>query len=286
MPRQDGRTFVVTGASAGVGAATAEILAHRGAHVVLAVRDEAKGQRVAAAMRAPQDRLEVRRLDVADPDSIVRFSDALGEVDVLINNAGVMATAFRISPWGTDDQFATNHLGHVLLTALLLPRITDRVVVVSSQSHRGADLDLDDLDWSRRGYRPYGAYGASKLANLHFLGELQRRLTAFGSTLRAVGAHPGSTRSAITQGAGNGLLRRIGAFGHPLVSMAPWQGALPLVFAATMDVPGNTYIGPDGPGELRGWPTAVGRSQAATDPDFARRTWEVSVALTGARFRL
>lgn len=279
---------MVTGASAGVGAATTEILAHRGAHVVLAVRDVEKGRRVADAMRAPRHLLDVRRLDVADPDSIAAFADGLDldRVDVLVDNAGVMATAYRVSAWGTDDQFATNHLGHVLLTALLLPRITDRVVVVSSQSHRGADLDLDDLDWSRRGYRPYGAYGASKLANLHFLAELQRRLTAAGSRVRAVGAHPGSTRSAITQGAGNGLMRRIGAFGHPLVSMPPWQGALPLVYAATMDVPGNTYIGPDGPGELRGWPTAVGRSRAATDPNFARRTWEVSVQLTGARFGL
>lgn len=279
--------MVVTGASAGVGAATAEILAHRGAHVVLAVRDVEKGRRVAAGMRAPSGLLDVRRLDVSSAASVDAFAgslDDLPRIDVLINNAGVMATPFRLTEWGVDDQLATNHLGHVLLTAHLLPRLTDRVVIVGSQSHRGADLDLDDLDWSRRGYRPYGAYGASKLANLHLLAELQRRLTASGSSVRAVGAHPGSTRSAITQGAGNGLLRRVGGFGHPLVSMPAWQGALPLVYAAIMDVPGNTYLGPDGLGELSGWPTAVGRSRAATDPAFARRTWEVSVDVTGAAF--
>lgn len=288
VPRQDGRVVVVTGASAGIGLATAEILAHRGAHVVLAVRDVAKGRRAAAGLRAPADRLDVRRLDLADLASVAAFADDLGDlvehrggIDVLVNNAGVMATPRRITDLGVDDQLATNHLGHLALTLRLLPVLRDRVVVVSSQSHRRADLDLTDLDWSRRGYRPYGAYGASKLANLHVLLELQRRLTAAGSTLRVLGAHPGTSRTAITQGAGSGLVRRVGHLGHPLVGMPPWRGALPVVHAATRDLPGNTYLGPDGPGEMFGWPVAVGRSAEASDPERARATWEVSLRLLG-----
>jgi NAD(P)-dependent dehydrogenase (short-subunit alcohol dehydrogenase family) len=283
VARQDGRRFVVTGASGGIGLQTTKALAERGAHVVLAVRDAARGEAAAAGMSGS---VEVRLLDVADLSSVRAFAADLGPVDVLINNAGILGVPFGRSPDGVELQFATNHLGHFALANLLLPRLTDRVVVVGSRSHRSGALDLDDLDWVRRGYRPYAAYGQSKLANLLFLAELQRRLTAVGSTLRATGAHPGSTATAITSRTGSAIKTRVGSFGHRLVGMPPWRGALPTLYAATMDVPGNTYVGPHRPGEMRGWPVNVGRSRAAGDPDLAKALWARSEELSGVSFPL
>ena len=190
VPRQDGRRFVVTGASGGLGLETARVLARRGAQMVLAVRDPAKGAAAAATIPGT---VEVRRLDVADLGSVREFASGLGPVDVLVNNAGVLAVPFALTVDGFETHLATNHLGHFALANLLLPTLRDRVVVVTSHAHRAADLDLDDLGWERRPYRPFAAYGASKLANLLFVAELQRRLTATGSTLRVTAAHPGST---------------------------------------------------------------------------------------------
>lgn len=281
VPRQDGRRFVVTGASGGIGLETARVLAERGARVTLAVRSHERGERAAAQLPGEVD---VRLLDVADLSSVRAFADATGEVDVLVNNAGVLGLPFSRSVDGVELQLATNHLGHFALTNLLLSRITDRVVVVSSRSHRSGDLDPDDLLWERRPYRPYAAYAASKLANMLFLAELQRRLTAAGSTLRATGAHPGSTVTRITAHTGSPLKTLIGRYGHPLVGMPAAQGALPTLYAATMDVPGNTYVGPHGLGEMRGWPTGVGRSRRALDPDLAKALWARSEELTGVGF--
>ncbi len=283
VPRQDGRRFVVTGASGGLGLETARILAHRGAHVVMAVRNPAKGEAAAASIRGS---VEVRRLDVADLGSVRAFAADAGPVDVLVNNAGILGVPYGTSVDGVELHFATNHLGHFALTNLLLPQLSDRVVVVSSQSHRSGVLDLDDLEWKRRGYQPYAAYGASKLANLLFLAELQRRLTAAGSTLRATAAHPGSTATGITGSTGNQVKTWIGSFGHRLVGMPAWRGALTTVYAATMDVPGNTYIGPHGLREMQGWPVSVGRSRLASDPDLARALWAKSEELTGVTFPL
>jgi NAD(P)-dependent dehydrogenase (short-subunit alcohol dehydrogenase family) len=155
---------------------------------------------------------------------------------------------------------------------------------VGSRSHHSGVLDLDDLDWQRRGYRPYAAYAQSKLANLLFLAELQRRLTAAGSTLRVTGAHPGSTATAITSRTGSRVKTWVGSFGHRLVGMPAWRGALPTLFAATMDVPGNTYVGPDRFSEMRGWPVQVGRSRTAGDPDLAKALWARSEQLGGVSF--
>ena len=283
VPRQHGRRFVVTGATSGIGLQTARILAAFGAEVVLAVRNPEKGAAVARRLRGD---VEVRRLDVADLSSVRAFAADVGAVDVLVNNAGVMGVPFARTVDGFETQIATNHLGHFALANLLLPRLTDRVVVVGSASHRSGDLDVDDLSWERRGYRPYAAYAASKLANLLFLAELQRRLTAAGSTIRATGAHPGYTSTGIQGGSGNRLFTRVSDLGNALLGMPAWQGALPTVYAATMDVPGNSYLGPHRWRELNGWPTMVGRSAAATDPDLAKALWARSEALTGARFPL
>ncbi|GAA1141311.1 oxidoreductase [Nocardioides aquiterrae] len=283
VPRQDGRRFVVTGASGGLGLETARALAAAGADVVLAVRNLDKGR---AAARTMTGDVEVQRLDVADLASVREFAADVGPVDVLVNNAGVLAVPWALTADGFETHLATNHLGHFALANLLLPRLTDRVVVVSSDAHYRGDLDLTDLNWERRPYRPFAAYGASKLANLLFLAELQRRLTAAGSTLRATGAHPGSTATAITANTGDRLKTWVGSWGHRLVGMPAWKGALTTLYAATMDVPGNTFIGPGGLLEMSGWPTGVGRSQAASDPDLAKQLWLRSEELTGVRFPL
>jgi NAD(P)-dependent dehydrogenase (short-subunit alcohol dehydrogenase family) len=283
VPRQDGRRFVITGASGGLGAETARVLAERGARVVLAVRNLEKGEQVA---RTIEGDVEVRHLDVADLSSVADFVRELGPVDVLINNAGVMALPFGVSPDGVELHFATNYLGHFALTNGLLPEVSDRVVVVGSVAHRRGELDLTDLAWERRGYHPFAAYAASKLANLLFLAELQRRLTAAGSTLRATGGHPGSTATQITGNTGSPLKTFVGGFGHKLVGMATWQGALPILYAATMDVPGNSYLGPHRLREMSGWPTGVGRSRAAVDPDLGKALWAESERLSGVTFPL
>ncbi|MCW2791362.1 MAG: dhbA [Nocardioides sp.] len=287
VPPQHGRRFVVTGASGGIGLETARRLVSAGAHVVLAVRDVEKGERVAGPMRASLvGSVEVRRLDVSDLASVREFAAGVGDVDVLVNNAGVMAVPHSLTADGLELQMATNHFGHFALANLLLPRLGDRVVVVSSQAHRTGDLDVRDLAWERRRYRPMAAYGASKLANLLFMTELQRRLTAAGSTLRANGAHPGSTATHITGSTGNPVLTAVGELGHLLTGMPAWQGALCTLYAATINLPGNSYVGPHRFRELNGWPTLVGRSRAASDPDLARALWAESERLTGVSFPL
>ena len=283
VPPQHGRRFVVTGATSGIGLETARRLASVGAHVVLAVRNVGKGEAVAATLGGT---VEVRRLDVADLSTVREFADGVGPVDVLVNNAGVMGLPFARTVDGFETQMATNHLGHFALANLLLPRITDRVVVVGSASHRSGDLDVADLGWERREYRPYAAYAASKLANLLFLAELQRRLTAVGSQLRATGAHPGYTSTAIQGGTGSRAFTRLSGVGNRLIGMPAWRGALPTLYAATMDVPGNSYLGPHRARELNGWPTMVGRSRTASDPDLAKALWARSESLTGVTFPL
>lgn len=281
VPPQHGRRIVVTGASGGLGEEVARVLADRGAQVVLAVRDRSRGE---AAARRIGDGAEVRLLDLADLSSVRAFAAEVGEVDVLVNNAGVLGLPLGRSVDGVELHFATNHLGHFALANLLLPRLTDRVVVVASVAHRRGNLDLDDLDWSRRGYRPFAAYAQSKLAVLLFLAELQRRLTAAGSTLRATAAHPGNTATNITAGGGNPLLTRIGSLGHRLVGMPVERGALSVLYAVTMDVPGNSFFGPHRLREMSGWPVPVGRSRDAGDPDLAQDLWRVCERLSGVRF--
>jgi NAD(P)-dependent dehydrogenase (short-subunit alcohol dehydrogenase family) len=286
MPAQDDRTFVVTGGAGGLGLEVSRALAAVGAHVVLAVRNLDKGKAAAARITATGVRgsVEVRLLDVSDLSSVRDFAEQLPGCDVLVNNAGVMAIPRATSVDGFELQLATNHLGHFALANLLLPTLTDRVVAVCSAAHHAGVLDVDDLDMDRRGYAPYAAYAQSKLANLLFVAELQRRLTATGSRLRATAAHPGYTATGIQGGTGSPLFNRIGDLGNALYGMKPSQGALPVLFAATMDIPGNSYVGPSGFRELVGWPAMVGRTAAASDPDLAKALWARSEKLTGVAF--
>ena len=286
IPDQTGRTFVVTGGNSGLGRQTAAGLAGAGAHVVLAVRDRVRGDEAAQEIRGRGVRgpVEVRLLDLADLASVRRFAEAWeGDLDVLVNNAGLMAVPARRTVDGFELQLGTNHLGHFALTNLLLPAVTDRVVTVSSGLHRRGRIDLDDLNWERRRYRPYGAYGQSKLANLLFTLELERRLTADGSPVRAVAAHPGYAATNLQSGHGP-LVDRLAAVGNRLFAQSDAMGALPTLYAAVTDVPGGSYVGPDGRHEMHGHPTLVGRSAAAGDAELAARLWTASEELTGVRY--
>ena len=284
LPRMDGRTVVVTGANSGIGLAAAHELARVGAHVVLAVRDPERGERAADAM--PGDR-EVRQLDLADLASVRAFAEAWsGPLDVLVNNAGVMAVPQDRTADGFELQLGTNHLGHFALTGLLLPSITDRVVTVSSGAHRMGRIDLDDLNWERRRYRRWPAYGQSKLANLLFTMELERRLTEAGSPVKALAAHPGWAATNLQGRSGVRVLDAAMRAANRFFAQSDAMGALPTLYAAAEDLPGGSYVGPDGRGEQRGHPTLVGRSAAAQDAEVARRLWERSEELTGVQFPL
>jgi NAD(P)-dependent dehydrogenase (short-subunit alcohol dehydrogenase family) len=284
LPDQRGRTVVVTGASSGLGRATAAAFAQAGAHVVLAVRDDERGERAAAGMTGST---EVRRLDVADLASVRAFAEAWeGSLDVLVNNAGVMAVPRGRTVDGFETQLGTNHLGHFALTNLLLRSIADRVVTVSSAAHRHGRIDLDDLNWQRRRYRRWAAYGQSKLANLLFTLELDRRLVEAGSPVRALAAHPGYAATNLQLRTGSIVQTSLMAVTNRLFAQSDAMGALPTLYAATQDLPGGSYVGPDGTGERRGHPTLVGRTAAASDAELAKRLWDRSAELTGVSFGL
>ncbi len=280
---QTGRTFVITGANSGIGRAAAAAIASRGARVVLAVRDERKGRDAAASMSGD---VEVRPLDLADLASVRAFAQDLAEpVDVLINNAGVMVPPLTRTADGFELQFGTNHLGHFALTNALLPRIRDRVVTVASSGHRAGTIRFDDLQWERRRYRAFRAYGQSKLANLLFTSQLQRLLLREGSDVRALAAHPGlATTSLLRPGAVGPVNFLMNTRLGRRVGQSEADGARPTIAAAVADIPGDSYVGPGGFLEGSGPPALVGRSRRARDTDVAERLWTVSETLTGTAF--
>jgi NAD(P)-dependent dehydrogenase (short-subunit alcohol dehydrogenase family) len=281
IPRQDDRTFVVTGANSGIGLEAARALAGAGGRVVMAVRDTAKGSTAAAGITGD---VEVRQLDLASLDSVRAFAaDLPGPVDVLVNNAGVMALPHRTTADGFEMQFGTNHLGHFALTGLLLDRLTDRVVTVSSGAHRIGKIDFDDLQ-HEKSYRRWEAYGQSKLANLLFTYELQRRLTAAGSALKAVAAHPGYAATNLQFHTESFQDAAMSVF-NKLVAQSAEMGALPTLYAATVpDIPPAAFVGPDGLGEQRGHPKLVGSSSRSKDEAAAARLWTESERLTGVGY--
>ncbi|WP_020140674.1 oxidoreductase [Streptomyces sp. 351MFTsu5.1] len=294
IPDLTGGTFVVTGANSGLGLATTRHLARHGAHVVMAVRNEAKGRRAVADVRAadPDASLETRHLDLADLDSVKAFAarvhdDAL-QVDVLINNAGVMTPPRTLSPQGHESQFAGNHLGHFALTGLLMDLLRQgrdpRVVTVSSIGHHGGQIYFDDLSGARK-YQRVKYYDQSKFANVLFGLELDRRLRAAGSPVRSLLGHPGITATNLQRTGPTGLFRVGGALVNRLFAQDVETGALPQLRAATApDVEGGQFFGPDGWKELRGHPTVVRPDPAAQDPDTARRLWALSEELTGVAY--
>ncbi|WP_433523315.1 oxidoreductase [Nocardia pseudovaccinii] len=280
IPDQSGRTIIVTGANSGLGAATVRALAGAGAQVVLACRNLAKGEKVAGEIGA---RAEVRELDLADLASVRAFADAVDRADVLINNAGVMAVPQRRTADGFEMQIGTNHLGHFALTGLLLEKISDRVVTVSSGAHRAGKIDLDDLNWERRKYQRWSAYGQAKLANLMFAYELQRRLTAAGSSKISVAAHPGYAATEL-QSHTESIQDKVMALGNRLLAQSAEMGALPEIYAATEQVEPGAFYGPDGWGGMRGYPGLSGSTAASKDEQVARGLWELSEKLTGVTY--
>jgi len=276
MPDLSGRTAIVTGATSGLGTETARGLAGAGARVVFAVRDPEKGRMVAEGI---EGETEVMTLDLADLASVRAFAEGVTfDVDLLINNAGIMAVPEGRTADGFESQFGTNHLGHFELTRLLLPRVRDRVVTVSSDLARRGEIDLDDLNWETRPYRRWGAYSQSKLANLLFTAELQRRLDADASPVRALAAHPGAARTEL-QSTGH-RLQDLAMKSLMFIAPDAERGALPTLFAAVSDLPGGSYVGPDGRMGTRRSPKVVEPPPDANDPGLARALWERSVELT------
>ncbi|REE73539.1 NAD(P)-dependent dehydrogenase (short-subunit alcohol dehydrogenase family) [Rhodococcus wratislaviensis] len=279
---QSGRTFVVTGANSGLGEVAARALGKAGAHVVLACRNTHKGEVVA---RSIGDNAEVRRLDLSDLASVREFAAGVDSVDVLVNNAGVMAVPQRKTADGFEMQIGTNHLGHFALTGLLLDKITDRVATMSSAAHQAGTIHLDDLNWERRKYNRWSSYGQSKLANLLFTYELQRRLSAAGSPVKAVAAHPGYASTNL-QAHTESVQDKLMAVGNRIFAQSAEMGALPMLYAATApDVIGGSYIGPDGLFEQRGHPKVVGSNKKSRDEHTARALWSLSEDLTGVEFK-
>lgn len=276
LPDQTGRVVIVTGASSGIGLVTARELARAGARVVLAVRDVAKGEAVASAI---EGQTEVRRLDLADLASVRTFAaDWTSDIDVLVNNAGIMQVPEGKTRDSFELQFGVNHLGHFALTELLLPQISSRVVTVTSALSAQGRLDLADANWEKRPYRSLQAYRDAKQANILFTSELQRRLSQDGSTVLALSAHPGVASTNLADHIGGVQ----GWFGRRLAQSVD-AGARPTLFAVTADVPPNGYLGPQGIGGLRGAPGIARAPKSTRDPELARRLWELSAQLTGTR---
>ncbi len=298
MPDLAGKTIIVTGGNSGIGYEATRQFARKGAHVVLACRDLEKARAAIAAITSdhPQGSLEAMALDLASLASVRNFAAAFltgrKALDVLCNNAGVMALPYRKTADGFEMQFGTNHLGHFALTGLLLEVLlatpAARIVSVSSGAHRMGSIHFDDLQWEHS-YRKWGAYGQSKLANLLFTYELQRRLTAVGANLIAVACHPGYAATNLqTTGPrmeGSTWMESLSEFANRIAAQSAAMGALPTLYAATAsDVRGGDYIGPDGMGELWGHPRKVQSNQRSHDTAVAAQLWDVSEQLTGIRY--
>jgi NAD(P)-dependent dehydrogenase (short-subunit alcohol dehydrogenase family) len=297
IPDQTGRRAIVTGANSGLGFETALALAAHGAEVTLAVRDTAKGEAAAEQIRTrvSQASLEVRRLDLADLASIDEFAWLWreahpGGLDLLINNAGIMAIPRRETADGFEMQLGTNHLGHFALTGRLLEAIRPdgRIVTVSSQAHRMGRMDFDDL-MGKRKYGSWRAYGQSKLANLLFMRSLAERLERAGSTVMSIGAHPGYASTHLQavgpEMRGQGWMNSVMGGLNKVLAQSAAMGALPTLYAATFPaIRSGDYVGPDGFGEQRGHPKLVGMTASARDDAVASRLWTVSEDLTGVRY--
>ena len=290
IPDQTGRTAVVTGANSGLGLATARELARAGASVLMACRNLGRGHRAIEELRAavPDAQVQLDELDLASLASVRGFAERFRAthdgLDLLINNAGVMAPPRRRTADGFELQFGTNHLGHFALTNALLEtmegREDARVVTVSSNAHKMGRINFDNLNGDRHYFR-WNAYGQSKLANLLFMLELDRRLRGSGSTVKSLAAHPGYAATNLQSAAAPMVDRLVMKVSTAVIAQNDEMGALPTLYAATQPgLEGGTYVGPDGFQEQRGHPKIVQPSGRARDPDTARRLWEVSERMT------
>jgi NAD(P)-dependent dehydrogenase (short-subunit alcohol dehydrogenase family) len=295
IPDQSGRLAVITGANGGLGLVTSRELARAGARVVLAVRDIERGSAAAAEIRenVPEALVEVAELDLASLASVRAFAETIAgrheRIDLLVNNAGVMATPRRTTVDGLELQIGTNHFGHFALTGLLLPNLlaarSPRVVTISSTLHAYGRMTFDDLN-RERGYNRYLAYGQAKLANLLFALELERLARRHGTRLVSMAAHPGYAATNLQlAGVGFAPARAVMAGANRIFALSPLMGALPTLCAATLpQLPGGTFVGPSRFGGYRGYPGLNTPSARARDEDSARRLWEVSEDLTKVHF--
>lgn len=294
IPDQRGRTAVVTGANSGLGYETVRGLARKNAHIIMACRSQKKGQEALAAIQAefPQASLVLMPLDLSDLASVRAFAQAFNEkydqLDMLINNAGVMALPYQKTADGFEMQFGTNHLGHFALTGLLLAPLLNtagaRVVTVSSGLHRSGEMDFDDLNWEKT-YNKWGAYGRSKLANLLFAYELERKLEASQQEVISVAAHPGYAATNLQSSGGSAIQRWGMSIMNKVVAQSAEMGALPQLYAATApDVVGGDYYGPKGLQESRGYPIKVESNDRSHDVEAAARLWTESVEMTGVTY--
>ncbi len=291
VPDQAGRVVVVTGSSSGIGYEAARVLADRHATVIVAVRNVEKGTAAADRIREQNETADVTvmQVDLADLASVKRFADEFkseyGRLDLLINNAGVMIPPYAKTADGFELQFGTNHLGHFALTAQLMSVLAEtpgsRVVNVASGAHKAGMIDFDDLDWAKRRYSAWRAYGASKIANLYFTYELDRRLKAAGIGVIANAAHPGYSATELQR------TMPLGTIVNALFAQSSAMGALPTLRAATdADSDGGDYFGPSGILEMRGYPVKVNSNDLSKDQAIAARLWEVSEKLTAVTFEI
>ena len=289
IPNQKGRVAIVTGSSSGIGYEAARVLAEKEATVIIAVRNMEKGRKAAVKIEKefPSADLHILELDLANLESVKNFAETFKEeysrLDLLINNAGVMVPPYSKTADGFELQFGTNHFGHFALTAHLLDLLAktedSRIVNVSSGAHRYGNLDFDDLDWETRKYSPWKAYGDSKIANLYFTSELDRRLKENGIGVMATAAHPGWTATELQRNSG------IADFFNNFFAQGISMGALPTLRAAIdEDSNGGDYYGPKGFMEMRGYPVKVDMIDLAKDADIAKRLWDVSEELTKVKF--
>jgi NAD(P)-dependent dehydrogenase (short-subunit alcohol dehydrogenase family) len=301
MPDLTDRRAVVTGANSGIGFEATVELARRGAHVVMACRSRSRAEEARAALKERVDgapTVDIMELDLADLSSVAAFAEAYADrfdtLDLLINNAGIMAIPRRETADGFEMQMGVNHFGHFALTGRLVDVLEAtpgaRVVTVSSGAHRFGSIRFHDIHWTKT-YSKWGAYGQSKLANLLFTFELQRRLEAADAAPIAVACHPGYAATNLQMRGpemeDSGLLKTINRWANRYIAQSPAQGAWPTLYAATADaVSGGDYIGPDGWLEASGHPTHVSTSDAARDVAVARRLWAVSEDATGVAYDL
>ena len=286
---QQGRLAIVTGANSGLGYEIARVLSEKNAIVIMAVRNMDKGNTAANSIREQHPKADIRvmHLDLANLESIHTFTKEFqkqySRLDLLINNAGVMIPPYSKTTDGFELQFGTNHLGHFALTGLLLPILKNtpgsRVVNVSSMAHRMGNIDFEDLNWEKRKYRKWKAYGDSKIANIYFTYELNRALSKDGSNPVAVVAHPGYSDTYLQR------FSRLFIFLNRYFAQNSYMGALPIIYATLADdVKGGDFYGPDGFMEISGYPAKTQPSRLAQDEGIARKLWEKSEELTGVYF--
>ena len=275
---QSGRVVVITGASSGIGLVTANKLIEKGATLIAAVRNVAKARAVL------NPKAQIQELDLADLDSVKRFANNLNlSIDVLVNNAGVMAIPLSRTAQGFEMQIGTNHFGHFALTGLLLDKIQDRVITVSSTAHKMGRMRFADINWNKT-YKPWLAYGQSKLANLLFTAELDKRLSDSGSKVKAIAVHPGYSNTALQGKSEKKTQDFFMKLANKYLAQSDLQGAWPTLYAISEDVTGNSFVGPDGFAEIKGYPKLVGRTKAAQNMKDANTLWEISEKLTGIKY--